>query len=508
MNINNKRIIKNTVALCLRMLVTVAIGIYTSRVILYSLGIVDYGIYNVIGGIVSLFSFFNTSMIDATQRYLNYYIGKGDFKKVNDVFSTSLTIFTLLAIVVFVLCETVGLYLMYYKLTIPENRITAAFWILQFSSFSSLINISSTPYNALIISYEKMTTFAYVSIFQSISILFISLGINYMIIDKLIIYGFLIMIVHLLIRLFYRYYCMKFFHDIKNKYYISKDMFKELLSFSGWTLSSTFAYITYNQGINIMMNMFYGPAVNAAQALANQINGNLTMFSSNFTIASKPQITKYYAEGQLLEMEKLIYLSSKLSFLIFLTISIPFFLYGDYLLSLWLKEVPKYTYDFLQMLLIINLVGTLTQPIITAVHATGKIKGFQIMITIISMLILPIAYFVNKYTLNPIFTYYILLLMVIIMQLGRLYYLNRLLKFSLIDYFGNIISKLIIVSLLSLFLMKNIRIFLDNNLYGLFFICFCSFIIVPILSFFIALNRNDRHNVINFITNIISKNRK
>ena len=508
MNINNKRIIKNTVALCLRMLVTVSIGIYTSRVVLYSLGIVDYGIYNVVGGIVSLFSFLNTSMIDATQRYLNFYIGKGNYNKLNDVFGNSLTIFSILAIVVFVLCETVGLYILYYKLTIPEDRITAAFWILQFSSFSSLINISSTPYNALMISYEKMTTFAYVSIFQSVLILFISLGINNLIVDRLIIYGLLIMIVHLSIRIFYRYYCAKMFHEVKNKYCISKDMFKELLSFSGWTLSSTFAYMTYNQGINIMINMFYGPAVNAAQALANQINGNLAMFSSNFTIYAKPQITKYYAEGQLLEMEKLIYLSSKLSFLLFLTISIPIFEYGDYLLSLWLKEVPKYTYDFLQMLLIINLVGTLTQPIISAVHATGKIKGFQLMITIISMLILPIAYFVNKYTLNPIFTYYILFLMVIIMQLGRLYYLNRLLKFSLIDYFGNIILKLLLVSLISLFLMKYLRNYLDNNLYGFFFICFCSFIIVPILSFFIALNRNDRHNVINLITNKISKNRK
>lgn len=500
---NSKRIVKNTIALCFRMLITMAIGIYTSRIVLQSLGVNDFGVYNLVGGIVSMFSFLNTSMLDATQRYLNFYLGKNDYVKLNEVFGTSLTIFALLALVIFILCETIGLYFLYYKLSIPDDRLSAAFWVLQFSAISSLINISSVPYNALVVSYEKMATFAYVSVYQSLAILLVTLSLNFFPFDRLIIYGLLVMFVHISIRLFYRYYCSSRFNNIRYKFCASKLMFKELLSFSGWTLSSTFAYMTYNQGINIMMNMFYGPVVNAAQALASQINGNLNMFSNNFTIASKPQITKYYAEGQMQEMKKLVYLSSKVTFFIFLAIALPFFIRSHYILSLWLHEVPQYTDSFLKIFLLVALVGTLSAPIITAVQATGRIKYFQLTVTLISLMILPLAYIMNLIFNEPIYTYYVILLMTIIMQLGRLYFFKNQLGCSLQEYFKDIIFRLLLVAVLSYLLLIGIIQFFDNNLWGFILVCIFSCTLVIALSLFIGFNKIERTQIISTIKNKI-----
>lgn len=500
---NSKRIVKNTMALTLRMFFTMAIGIYSSRILLANLGVTDYGINNVVAGIITMFMFLNASLINGTQRYLNFYLGKNDIETLNKVFSTSINIFLLLAIVIAILGETAGIYFLNTKLDIPKDRLIAANWVFQLTIISTFINIISTPYNALIIAEEKMAIFAYVSMINSIYLLLAASLLPYIPYDHLIGYAILIVIWHVIIRLFYSWYCSSHFKAIRYRLIFDKSLFKEMFVFSGWTLTGTFAYITYTQGVTFLINIFFGPAVNAAQSLAQQVNGSLSAFSANFMIASKPQITKYYAEGNLNEMHKLIFFSSKMSYAIMAIVSLPFIIRTDYILELWLKEIPEHTALFLQLYLVIAIINTLSSPAVTAIHSTGKIKWFQICESLVLILILPFSYLAIQIWNIPESCYVVMLILMILAQLIRIYFMKQLISLCITEYLKNIFCRMVLNALIAFGLSLSVNVLIPDNFIGF---CIESCVCVSIFSitfFFIGLTKAEQNIGLKFIQNKI-----
>ena len=311
---NNKRIAKNTLLLYVRTLFVMVVSLYTSRVVLNTLGVSDYGIYNVVGGVVTMFGFINSSMTSATQRYITFALGKGDMTQLQKVFCTALQIHVFISVLIIVLGETVGLWFMYTQMQIPESRMDAAFWVLQCSIISTAIMIISVPYNADIIAHEKMSAFAYISILEvvlKLAVVFLLLVFSY---DKLILYAFLILMVQLLIRFCYSYYCNRHFEESKYHHVWDKTLFKEMTGFAGWSMFGNLSGVLFGQGLNMLLNVFFGPVVNAARAVSVQVQGAIQQFVGNFQMALNPQITKTYATGKMDDMHKLMYRSARFSF--------------------------------------------------------------------------------------------------------------------------------------------------------------------------------------------------
>ena len=503
---NNKRIVKNTIALTARMLITIAIGIYTSRVLLSNLGIINYGIYNLIGGVIGMFAFLNTTLINSTQRYLNYYIGKNDQTQLNAVFSTSVNIFTLLGCIVLILLETFGIWFVNCKLDIPDSRLFAANCVYQFTIISSFINIISTPYNAIIVAHERMTTFAFISLSQSIIMLICAFAIKYIPIDSLITYSLLICLLQCGIRAFYSYYCHhKFPHIRYSRKYHSATLFKEMSIFSGWTLTGTFTYMTYSQGMTILLNLFFGPIINAAQALASQVNNSLNGLSSNFMTASKPQITKLYAAEEISSLKKLLFLSTKMSFIIMSIVSMPFIIYTDYILHLWLKEVPDYTPIFLRFFLLITVWNTMATPAVTAIHATGNIKSFQIYESLTLIFILPMSYIALKVSNNPICAYIVMLIIMIIAQFVRIYFLKNLLNVKCSTYLSDIIFRLLTSFIISFCLCYAFHLLFPKSILYFSFNLFVEILFTGGVFYLIGFNTIERGKLIKVISNSIKK---
>lgn len=504
---NNKRIAKNTIALSLRFIITASIGIYTSRVILKNLGIEDYGIYNVVGGIIGMFSFLTSSLLNGTQRYLNYFLGRKDKTALNNVYRTSINIFVILGLIILLLGETIGLYFINSQLEIPGNRIIAANWIYQFALLSSFINIISTPYNALIIAFEKMKTFAYVAVVQSIAMLLITAVLVFSPIDKLILYGLLVLLLQGIIRIFYGVYCKKEFPEISYKFQWDKMLFREMSVFSGWTLTGTFAFMMLNQGIAILINVFFGPAINATLAIVQQVNMQLSTFANNFQIASKPQITKYYAEGNWDEMKKLVFLTVKITFLIMIILAIPVIQYVDYILNLWLVEVPPFCSIFLIIALLNTVFTTLGAPIVTAIHSTGTIRNFQIADSLSFLSVLPLTYIAYMIGKEAYYAYIIYFIITIINILIRLYFYKKQLGIYYSDFFY-LFFRLFVAGISSA-----IIVYFYSQLVGInaivVILCFCiTGFFVLIISLLIVFDQVEKKSIILFIQNKINRNNK
>ena len=355
----NKRIAKNALLLYFRMLFMMLVSLYTSRVVLATLGVEDFGIYNVVGGVITMFSFFNGAMSSSTQRYITFELGRGDFDQLQKVFQTSVNIHLLVALLILFLGETIGLWFFYEKMVIPASRMTAAFWVYQFSIITMMVMIVSVPYNAAIIAHEKMSIFAYISILEVL----LKLGIVYLLYltrsDKLIMYAALLCATQLLIRIVYGHYCSCHFKEVRYYWGWDLKLFKEMLYFGGWNLWGGFATVLFSQGINILLNMFFGPFVNAARGIAVQVQGAVTQFSTNFQTALNPQITKSYALGDFTYMHSLIFRSSKFTFLLLAVISFPILLETEMILQLWLNMVPAYTVVFVRLMLCITIIDAM-----------------------------------------------------------------------------------------------------------------------------------------------------
>ena len=449
---NNKCIAKNTLLLYFRMILLIFVQLYTVPVILKNLGVEDYGIYNLVSGIVTMFSFIGGSLASGSQRFLSFEIGRGDNKRLKEVFNTTLSIYLILALITVFLLEIGGYWFLNTQMNIPVERMNATNWVFQLSILSFLIGLISIPYNAAVMAHEKMLLFAYVGILECMLKLAAAILLQYVLYDKLIVYAVFLCTIAIIIRLIYQIYCRRHFAECRHYRLTRKNyMDKELLVYSGWNMIGFIALISRQQGLNIVINLFFGPLLNAAHSIAQQINAVLTQFINNVYTATRPQITKYYASGDTKEMWSLVFLSSKLSFYLLMFISIPTLLELDMILSVWLHEVPPYTVQIARLMIVSILIETLANQIIGAYQAANKIKRYQIYSSTIILLNVPISYIALKISLfTPVIPYVISVLLSILYTFSVLWSAQKEIGLNLNKYLKDILLKNAIVYIISI----------------------------------------------------------
>ena len=468
------------------------VTLYTSRVVLNTLGVSDYGIYNVVGGVVAMFGFINSSMSSATQRYITFALGKGDTEQLQKVFSTALQIHVLIAVLIVVLGETVGLWFMYTQMQIPADRMDAAFWVLQCSILSTVVMIISVPYNADIVAHEKMSAFAYISILEAVlklAVVYVLVVFSY---DKLVLYAFLILAVQLLIRFCYSHYCNKHFPESRYRHVWNKPLFKEMTGFAGWSMFGNLSGVLFGQGLNMLLNVFFGPVVNAARAVAVQVQSAVQQFVGNFQMALNPQITKTYANGELEEMHRLMFRSARFSFYLLFFLSLPVLFETEFILTVWLKTVPENTVVFLRVMLCISLIYSLSNPLMVANQATGKVKKYQAVCGTIQIMIFPISYICLKCGCKAYSVFIVHFVMEAIAQFARMIMLRPLIGIRLRDYFKNVYSRVIPTVASSVILPFFIFESMENSIARFFTVCLISVLSVGVFIYTVGLSKNER----------------
>ena len=488
----NKRIAKNTLVLYVRMLFTMGISLFTSRVVLQTLGVEDYGISSVVGGVISMFTFINAAMVSSTQRYLNFELVRGDANQLRSVFSTSLQIHALIALVIIVLSETVGLWFLNEKLVIPEARMTAAMWVYQCSILSCAVSIMSTPYNAVIVAHEKMSAFAYISILDvSLKLLVVYLLVV-LPFDKLIILAILNLLVQLFIRYIYTLYCHRHFPESYFQFRFNKTLFKEMFGFAGWSFWGNLAAILYTQGLNMMLNIFFGPIVNAARGIAVQVQSAVQQFVGGFQTALNPQITKNYASNNLPQMHSLMFRSARFSFLLLFFLSLPVLMETNFILTLWLKTVPDDAVIFTQIMICISLIYTTANPCIIANQATGKVKIYQMVVGGILLLILPISYVVLKLGAPAYSVFIVHFCIESLAQFSRMYMLRKLIHLPLWQYMKNIYIPIVSTVVIAIILPLVVRMQVAEGWLRFLAVGFTCVLSVGASSYFIGFTKQER----------------
>lgn len=481
---NNKRIAKNTMLLYLRMIFLMCVTLYTSRVILKTLGVSDFGIYNVVGGVVTTLGFISSSLSGATSRFITYEIGLKERGNITKVFRCSISIHYIFALVLFIVAETIGLWFVLEKLIIPDNRVVAAFWVYQCSVFTFIVLLISVPYNALIIAHEKMNAFAYISIFEAIARLSVAALLVWVTADRLIIYAALLLFIQLIVRFFYLYYCKKSFPFASSKWLWQKDISRKMIEYAGWTVNGNLAYLGYTEGLNILLNLFFGPVVNAARGIAIQIQSAVYQFFENFLMAVRPQITKSYAEGNLTYMHSLVLNSCRFSFFLITVVALPIFVNTKYILFLWLGDFPDYTVIFSQLMILVCINGAFARPILMAIHATGNLKQFQLVEGSALLTIVPIAYVLLKFFhIPPEGVFVVHLIVEFITQFIRVWIVFPRIKLAKKRYFTDVVFPVIKVAI-PLFLLG---LFMSNCYPTVNFSSFIINIVSCILGTFVIL---------------------
>ena len=447
---DNKRIAKNTVFLYVRMLLVMGATLYTSRIVLNVLGAEDYGLYNVVGGLVTMFTFLNGSLGSATSRYITFELGRRDYERVNRVFNVALLIHIALAVLIIILAETIGLWFFYEKMTIPEERMSAAFWVYQISILTCFFSLTQVPYNAMIIANENMRIYAWVGIVEAVFKLAIAFILPFAPFDTLVYYALLLCVVQISIMLFYRIYCGRNFKESKIILYKDKTLYKEMFSYAGSDLIGNLSVLAQGQGLNILLNMFFGPVVNAARGIAYQVQGAVTQFSNNFMTAVRPQIIKSYAEGDINGMMRLVKDSSCFSFYLMWLICLPIFLETNYILSLWLGEYPEHSVSFLRLVLILCLIQTLKTPRTTVFHATGHIQRINIVVGSILCGVLPVAYLLLKFGCEPESVFMAANVTMVVSEFVSALILKRYIDYSASKYLMEVHGRCILVACLSI----------------------------------------------------------
>lgn len=506
---NNKRIAKNTILLYLRMVLSVLVTLYTSRVVLQVLGVDDYGIYGIVGGVVSMFTFLNATMSGATSRFITYAIGTGDEEYIRDVFSTSLQVHFAIAMLIVILAETIGLWILETKLVIPLERMSAARIVYQLSTLSLAVQVAQVPYNGSIIAYEHMNVFAYVELLN----VFLKLGIVYLLIyidcDKLILYALLLLLVNILIALIYRIYCLRKISTCHYKRIFNKDLMLPMLSYSGWDLYGNVCSTLRGQGINILINMFFGVALNAASSVASSVRGVVSNLSSNVIQAFRPQIIKSYAQGNFDYMNDLVSNAAKYTLLLFMMLCIPLTFEIHQIMRLWLVEVPSYATEFSLIMLWTCPLNLINSILCITIHATGKVKKLSLYTGTILLATVPLVYVTFKWIVRePIYAYVISILIMVFVILANSFILREQtpeLKQS--QYFKSVIRS-IGISLLACIPVVFIQLAMDESILRLF-ITFALYIsMLALLSYYLVLDKNTRQKIYQFLKSKVNRNDK
>ncbi|WP_430934132.1 lipopolysaccharide biosynthesis protein [Saccharicrinis sp. 156] len=482
-----------------------AVTLYTSRIILKNLGVIDFGIYNVVGGFVLMLGFLNNAMASASQRFFSFELGKKDFLKLSNIFTMSVNIHLLIALIILIISETIGLWFVSNKLTIPTERMGAALWVYHFSVITLIANMISVPYSALIIAHERMGVFAWVSILEVSLKLLIVILLVFFNMDKLILYAALVFLVTVLVRLVYGGYCIHSFEESKFNMIWDHTLFKTLISYLCWNLWGNIASVIMGQGINILLNIFFGPVVNAARGITYQIRGAVQQFVTNFQMAMNPQIIKSYAAKDLSYVHQLILQGAKFSFYLVFLLSLPILLETKVILRLWLDSVPDHTIIFTRLMLVNVLIDSYSGTLMTAAQATGKIKVYQSVVGGLLILNLPLTYLVFKLGMAPEAAFGVGIGISVLALILRLYIIGNLVELKKRVFIFDVIFKSIFVSILGAIIPYFLTTYVEPSIVRLMFTTIMSFVMVGGSVFVLGLDKKERFFIIQGITGIIKK---
>lgn len=497
--INTRRIAKNTLMLYVRMLVLMVVGLYTSRVVLAALGENDFGIYDVVGGVVAMFTIISGSLNSAISRFITFEMGKGDTSRLRNVYSTAVTIQFMLAAIVVIIAEPVGLWFIKNKMTIDPVRIPAAVMVLHFSLASFVINLMSVPQMASITAHERMSAYAYIGLLDG----FLRLGVAFLIArsssDRLVLYAALMMLTVLAVRAAYGIYCRRNFEECRYSFVKDFSLMKEMFSFAGWNFIGVSASVLRDQGGKILVNLFAGTAVNAARGVAMQLNGAVQGFVTNFMTAVNPQITKSYASGDKDYMFYLISKSSRMSYYMLYILALPVLFNTDYILGLWLKNVPEHSTLFVQLFLIFTLSESISNPLITAQLATGNIRNYQLVVGGLQLMNIPVSYAFLKAGAVPEVTVMVAIAISQICLFARLHMLGGMIGLSSGDFLKKVYLNLLLVSVVALVIPCAVNTLFPAGFWGFVAsvaVCVCSAALSVAL---LGLSRYERREICDMI---------
>lgn len=502
---NNKRIAKNTLFMYFRMLITMGIGLYASRVVLATLGVSDYGLYNVVGGIVVILSSVTSALNSGTQRFLSFALGENDIDKLKRTFGSTQYLHIIFAGILFLLLETLGLWFLNAKMNIPEGRESAAFWVYQFSILTTVISLIQVPYLASIIAHEKMNVYAIMSIFDAIAKLLMVFLIRVISYDKLILYAGTYCLVSVSIALIYGLYCRYKFEECRTMPSKDKELFKGIAQFSGWNVVGCISVPLQTQGFNILLNIFYNTIVNAARGIAVQVNSAVMQFVNNFQTAVNPQIVKLYAAGEKEEMTRLVINNSKYAGFLYLLIAVPLFVEIEFVLDIWLAEYPDYTIPFVRIILIQSLIQTLTRPVVMVVHAVGRMKEVNLTAGLVLLCILPISYVLLKIGMDPITVMAVNVIPWLFETFFELYYEHKFIGFPIWDFYKSVYLVVFPIALILLIFPYFAHIYLPLvGCQRFLVVCAISVITSGIVIFYLGLSKHMREMIIDKAKSIIS----
>lgn len=502
---NNHRIAKNTVALYFRMLLTLAVSLFTSRVILDSLGVEDYGIYNLVGGFVTIFNIIRAGLLASTQRFITYDLGKGNIKVLKDTFSTCVIIFVFISLLIVIIAEAVGVWFIDNKLAIPEERMGAAHWVFQLSLATLVITLISYPYNALIIAHEHMKVFAYISIYEAFAKLAVAYALYVSPFDKLIIFAILLCVVQLTVRFFYNSYCLRNFEEAKVKWRVNRTKIKSILGFTGWEMFGSVANMGYTQGLNVLLGIFFNPVVNAARGIAVQVQSAIVGFVNSFQTAINPQITKSYASNNKGYMYYLIFAGSRFSYYLLFIFALPIFLEANQVLNIWLKTVPEYSVLFFRIIIIVSMIDAISNSVITSVEATGNIKKYQIIVGGILLMIVPVAYVVLKLGGEPYTVFLVHFVFSIIALIARLIMGHNIVGFRLSYFMRDVLLPIVMVSFISIIPPILVYSIMSESFLRLVLVILMSVISILLSVFFVGIKKEEKQMLISKVQSMMHK---
>ena len=481
------------------------ISLYTSRIILQALGVEDYGVYNAVAGFIAMFSMISSSIAGAISRFITFVLGQGNKQKLKKVFSTAIIIQLALAIIVALLVEIFGVWFLNTHMTIPEGRVVAANWVLQFALVTFILNLWSTPYNASLIAHERMDAFAYIGIFEGCANLAIAFLVMYSPFDRLIIYGALMCLVALVTRLIYNIYCKKHFEECSFEWVFDRALFKEMFGFAGWNFIGSMSGLLRDQGINLLFNVFNGPTINAARGLAIQVQAAVTKFSHNFYVAVQPQITKSYASNNIDESHDLVLRSSRLAFLLLTAMIVPLVTETEFIMRLWLKEVPEHTVNFVRIILICSLIDSFSAPLVHLMLATGNIKRYQIVVGLFNLLNFPTAWVILYFGGSPETAQSSVIFFAAGALILRIFMLRPMTQFPARQFFLSTVARCLFIMTICIFISIFIAKALQIGILRFILNLAVTEFILGILVLTIGLNTGERQFIFNKLKSIIHR---
>lgn len=498
---NNKRVAKNTIFVYIRMLIVMFITLFTTRELLSALGVEDYGVYNVVCGFVSMFTFLNTSMANGTQRFYNYEIGKNGEAGVGKIYSHAVIIQFVLSILILVIVEIAGIWYVNYKLVVPPDRFSAACWIFQLSLLNLFVVINTVPYNAAIMAYERMDYYAMLGVLDAVLKLCIVYAIPYAPIDQLVFYGMLMTSISILNFVLNYFYCKIKFKSLRFTADTDKKLFKGMLSFSGWNIFGTVSHMMQNQGVNLIFNAFWGTVVNAANGVAHQMNGAVNFLTAGFLTAVRPQMIKSFANGEIDYLKTMYYSVSKITFFLVMILAIPLIGEVDTVLEFWLGKgkYPELTTLFAQLTMFMTLCNSYATPTSIIIHATGKMKKFQILVSTVTLMIIPIAYIAAKLGCEAPLILFLSAMVTIAAQITRLIIIKEQVDFPILDYCKKVFAPTWSVLVISLGVAFLLHAFTPQHIVWSVIRMAISMCLTCIAIYWLGINKSEKQLVLSFI---------